>query len=78
MRTRKDYPVVNEQTAADAELFSPVNLGRVSQVIVDQIRLLIHQGKLRPGDRLPSERELCSRFGVSRVTASRMLLMWSV
>ncbi|HLT10737.1 MAG TPA: FadR/GntR family transcriptional regulator [Micromonosporaceae bacterium] len=73
MRTRKDYPVVNEQTGADAELFSPVNLGRVSQVIVDQIRLLIHQGKLRPGDRLPSERELCSRFGVSRVTVREAL-----
>lgn len=73
MRMRKDYSVVNEQAGAGAELFSPVNLGRVSQVIVDQIRLLIHQGKLRPGDRLPSERELCTRFGVSRVTVREAL-----
>lgn len=58
---------------ADTELFNPVSLGRVSQVIVDQIRLLIHQGRLTPGDRLPSERELCSRFGVSRVTVREAL-----
>jgi len=56
-----------------ADLFSPVSLGRVSQVIVDQVRLLIHDGRLTPGDRLPSERELCERFGVSRVTVREAL-----
>jgi DNA-binding FadR family transcriptional regulator len=59
--------------APDGAMFSPVSLGRVSQVIVDQIRVLIHQGRLRPGDRLPSERELCARFGVSRVTVREAL-----
>jgi len=58
---------------AEPELFSPVSLGRVSQVIVDQIRMLLHEGKLKPGDRLPSERELCNRFGVSRVTVREAL-----
>jgi GntR family transcriptional repressor for pyruvate dehydrogenase complex len=58
---------------AEPEMFSPVSLGRVSQVIVDQIRVLIHEGKLKPGDRLPSERELCSKFGVSRVTVREAL-----
>ncbi|HEY0453240.1 FadR/GntR family transcriptional regulator [Actinophytocola sp.] len=57
----------------EPEMFSPVSLGRVSQVIVDQIRMLIHQGKLKPGDRLPSERELCNKFGVSRVTVREAL-----
>ncbi|GAA2080019.1 FadR/GntR family transcriptional regulator [Actinomadura alba] len=56
-----------------SDLFSPVSLGRVSQVIVDQVRLLMHQGRLKPGDRLPSERDLCDRFGVSRVTVREAL-----
>lgn len=55
------------------DLFSRVTLGRASQVIVDQIRVLIRDGKLSPGDRLPSERELCERFGVSRVTVREAL-----
>lgn len=55
------------------EMFSPVNVNRVSQVIVDQIKLLIRDGKLQPGDRLPSERDLCQRFGVSRVTIREAL-----
>lgn len=49
-------------------LFTPVAPGRVSELIVEQIRALIRDGRLRPGDRLPSERDLCQQFGVSRVT----------
>jgi DNA-binding FadR family transcriptional regulator len=54
-------------------MFNPVVADRVSQLIVDQIKLLIREGKLKPGDRLPSERELCARFGVSRVTVREAL-----
>jgi DNA-binding FadR family transcriptional regulator len=54
-------------------MFSPVNVDRVSQVIVDQIKALVRDGRLQPGDRLPSERELCQRFGVSRVTVREAL-----
>jgi len=55
------------------DMFSPVNVDRVSQVIVDQIKALVRDGRLLPGDRLPSERELCTRFGVSRVTVREAL-----
>ncbi len=55
------------------DMFIPVSVDRVSQVIVDQIKLLIRDGRLQPGDRLPSERELCQRFGVSRVTVREAL-----
>src|ERR1700710_2802950 len=54
-------------------LFMPVSVGRVSQVIVEQIRVLVRDGKLKRGDRLPSERDLCERFGVSRVTVREAL-----
>lgn len=57
----------------EPDMFSPVNVDRVSQVIVDQIKALIRDGRLLPGDRLPSERELCQRFGVSRVTVREAL-----
>lgn len=57
----------------DGEMFKTVSLSRVSQAIVEQIRTLLRQGRLRPGDRLPSERELCERFGVSRVTVREAL-----
>jgi GntR family transcriptional repressor for pyruvate dehydrogenase complex len=38
------------------------------EAIVEQIRQLIRSEQLRPGDRLPSERDLGERMGVSRVT----------
>lgn len=54
-------------------LFLPVSPGRTSGLIVEQIRWLVRQGQLLPGDRLPSERELCELFGVSRVTVREAL-----
>lgn len=60
---------------AEGDLFSRVSVGRISEIIVDQIRLLIRRGQLRPGDRLPPERDLCERFGVSRVTVREALRM---
>jgi DNA-binding FadR family transcriptional regulator len=56
-------------------MFNKVNAGRVSTLIVEQIRLLIRDGKLSVGDRLPSERELGEQFGVSRVTVREALKM---
>ena len=41
---------------------------RVSQEIAQQLRNAIYQGHLRPGDKLPSERELVRQFESSRVT----------
>ena len=58
---------------AEPNLFSRVSVGRISEIIVEQIRLLMRQGQLKPGDRLPPERDLCERFGVSRVTVREAL-----
>ena len=60
---------------AQEGIFKPVSVGRISEVIVDQIRDLMRQGHLKPGDRLPPERDLCERFGVSRVTVREALRM---
>src|SRR3954452_11687263 len=45
----------------------------MSEAIVEQIRGLIRSDQLRPGDRLPSERDLGERLGVSRVTVREAL-----
>lgn len=46
--------------------FKPVQQEKLSQGVVRQIELLILRGLLRPGERLPSERELAERMAVSR------------
>lgn len=42
--------------------------GRVFQRVVDYVQNAIAAGELRPGDRLPSERELVERFGMGRAS----------
>ncbi|MDJ0825668.1 MAG: FCD domain-containing protein [Rhodobacter sp.] len=46
--------------------FHKVQPEKLSQSVVRQIELLILRGILRPGERLPSERELSEKLGVSR------------
>lgn len=46
--------------------FEPVPSEKLAHLVVRQIELLILRGILRPGERLPSERELSERLEVSR------------
>ncbi len=46
--------------------FRPVTPEKLSQAVVRQIELLILRGILRPGEKLPAERDLAERLGVSR------------
>lgn len=46
--------------------FRPVTPEKLSSAVVRQIEQLILRGILRPGERLPSERELAERLNVSR------------
>jgi len=39
---------------------------KLYMLVVEQIQELIEEGKLKPGEKLPSERELSSQFGLSR------------
>jgi GntR family transcriptional repressor for pyruvate dehydrogenase complex len=46
--------------------FRPIQSEKLAAAVVRQIELLILRGILRPGERLPSERELAERLNVSR------------
>jgi GntR family transcriptional repressor for pyruvate dehydrogenase complex len=46
--------------------FEKIEAEKLADSVVRQIELLILRGILRPGERLPSERELSERLGVSR------------
>lgn len=46
--------------------FQPVTPEKLSTSVTRQVEKLILQGILRPGERLPSERELAERLNVSR------------
>ncbi|MDX1524137.1 MAG: FadR/GntR family transcriptional regulator [Anaerolineae bacterium] len=47
-------------------MYSSIQPSRLYEQIVDQIQNRIIEGRLRPGDKLPSERELAEQFDVSR------------
>ncbi|MGL1861404.1 MAG: GntR family transcriptional regulator [Pseudodesulfovibrio sp.] len=47
-------------------MFIPVQAGRASEEIALQIEAAIMDGRLSPGERLPSEREMQSQFGTGR------------
>ncbi len=49
-------------------LFSNVRTERLYEKIIVQIRALIEDGKLKPGDKLPGERELANTLGCSRTS----------
>ncbi|WP_170755023.1 FCD domain-containing protein [Ruegeria lacuscaerulensis] len=46
--------------------FQKIQTEKLSIAVVRQIELLILRGILRPGERLPAEREMAERLGVSR------------
>ncbi len=56
----------------------PVKKESVGQQVVGQIVELIRTGNLRPGDRLPSERELVEIFGISRPSLRESMRALSV
>lgn len=53
--------------------FNPVSNKKLYIQIYDQILFEIQQGTFEIGDKLPSERELCEQFGVSRVPVRQAL-----
>jgi GntR family transcriptional repressor for pyruvate dehydrogenase complex len=48
--------------------FTPIKQSPVSKRVSEQIKTLIMEGNLKPGDRLPSERDLAKRIQVGRLS----------
>ncbi|RMG57412.1 MAG: FadR family transcriptional regulator [Deltaproteobacteria bacterium] len=55
------------------DLFQPIRVEKVSEKVAKQIMGLIADGVLKVGDRLPSERDLAERMGVSRTSVREAL-----
>lgn len=53
--------------------FGPVRNARLFEEICDQIKTQLSLGKIKPGDKLPPERDLADQFGVSRAAVREAL-----
>jgi GntR family transcriptional repressor for pyruvate dehydrogenase complex len=58
--------------------FQPVSRPRLYEQVVSQIQAWIADNRVQVGDRLPPERELAARLGVSRATISQALVAMEV
>lgn len=54
-------------------MFKAVSSSKTTQIIIDQIRNAILEGKVVPGEKLQSEKELMEEFGVSKSTLREAL-----
>jgi len=75
-RTKQPEATVSHDTP-DAPISSvsptPVQARRAFEEVALQIRAQLSSGELRPGDRLPAERDLAEQFGLSRNTVREAL-----
>jgi len=53
--------------------FKPIRPKKIYEQIVEQVKAMIVEGNLKPGDRLPSEREMADRLNVSRASVREAL-----
>ena len=56
-------------------VFQPIKPKKISEEIVQQIKQLISSGDLKPGERIPSERELATMLGVSRPSVREAIMV---
>lgn len=59
---------LDQQTTLAGDSITAVRRTRLFEGVVAQMRALIRDGRLSPGQKLPSERELAERFQVSRAS----------
>ena len=61
-----------------SDMFQPIESDRLSDKAVGQIKALIEDGRLKPGDKLPAERELIKLLSVSRASLREALRILEV
>ena len=59
-------------------MFVALEPRRLYRQVAEQLRMLIETGELPAGERLPAERDLADRFGVSRPTVREALIVLEV
>ena len=59
-------------------MFAAIQPRRLYRQVADQIRTLIESGEFAVGERLPGERELAEKLGVSRPTIREALIALEV
>lgn len=64
--------------ANEARLLEPALTRRAFDSIIDQVREQLRSGALRPGDKLPSERDFAIQLGVSRNTVREAVRMLEI
>jgi GntR family transcriptional regulator, transcriptional repressor for pyruvate dehydrogenase complex len=69
---------VTPRASAPDTLFKPAKPQRAFEQITRQIELLITEGHLKPGDKLPTERALAAQLEVSRNTLREALRMLEI
>jgi GntR family transcriptional regulator, transcriptional repressor for pyruvate dehydrogenase complex len=57
---------LRQPSGADGSVWRPVDRRQAYEQVLDRIEELIFKRELRDGDRLPAERDLAARLGVSR------------
>ena len=55
-------------------LFKPIRPKKLSEEIFEQIKSLITDGQLKPGEKIPSEREMATLLGVSRPSVREAIM----
>lgn len=65
----------------EKKYLKPINTKSMVQIVIDRITGAIIEGELKPGDKIPTENELCELFNVSKSTvreAVRILVAYGV
>lgn len=57
----------------DAMQLEPIKRGTVTEIVAQRMMSLLSEGVLRPGDKLPTERDLAHQFQVGRTTVREAL-----